>query len=255
MNRTEAKTILLLYRTPADAADPQMAEALALVEQDAELARWFSEYRATQQLLREKFREIAVPAGLREQIISEQNAVRKNAARRDRWVMAGAVAAIVVALAVFSLFLLPRGPKPLAANSILVFRGQMIDFAAGNYAMDLATNDPAQIKAFLAQHGAPADYALPPSLAQATSAGCAVKDWNGAKVTMICFLTGKPLSPGAGGDLWLFVIDRRAVKDVPAGDTPQVNQLDHIVTASWTQGDKLYLLGTPGTEPDIRKYL
>ena len=61
MNRAEAKTILLLYRTEADAADPQVAEALALVKQDPDLARWFADYRATQNVIRAKFREIPVP--------------------------------------------------------------------------------------------------------------------------------------------------------------------------------------------------
>ncbi len=56
MNRDEAKNILLLYRTEADAADPQIAEALALAKSDAELSRWFVEHRATQNALREKFR-------------------------------------------------------------------------------------------------------------------------------------------------------------------------------------------------------
>jgi len=49
MNHNEAKDILLLYRPgTADVADPQIAEALALAQRDAELARWFGEHCARQ---------------------------------------------------------------------------------------------------------------------------------------------------------------------------------------------------------------
>ena len=79
MNRDEAKTILLLYRPgTADAADPQTAEALALAKGDPELASWFETHCARQFVIGEKFRQIAVPAGLKEQIISEQAAQEKN---------------------------------------------------------------------------------------------------------------------------------------------------------------------------------
>jgi hypothetical protein len=78
VNHDEAKNILLLYRHgTADADDPQIAGALALAQRDPELARWLEEHCARQFVLREKFRQIAAPAGLREQIISE-HAAQKN---------------------------------------------------------------------------------------------------------------------------------------------------------------------------------
>src|SRR5436309_3482944 len=101
MNRAEAKTILLLYRTEADAADPQVAEALALVKQDPDLARWFADYRATQNVIRAKFREIPVPPALKEQIISERAANAGKKQREKRMILV-AVAAIVIALAAMS---------------------------------------------------------------------------------------------------------------------------------------------------------
>ena len=83
MNRDEAKTILLLYRPgTADADDPQIAEALALAKQDPELTRWLVEHCARQETLRAEFRQITVPAGLKEQIISEQAARTRAGIRR-----------------------------------------------------------------------------------------------------------------------------------------------------------------------------
>ena len=42
--------------------------------------------------------------------------------------------------------------------------------------------------------------------------GCAIEGWQNAKVSMICFRTGKPLRPAEQSDLWLFVVDRASVK-------------------------------------------
>jgi hypothetical protein len=72
---------------------------------------------------------------------------------------------------------------------------------------------------------------------------------------MICFRTGRPLAPGGQSDLWLFVVDRASVRGVPAGDSPQFSQVNRLITATWTQGDKLYLLGTEGDERAIQQYL
>ena len=72
---------------------------------------------------------------------------------------------------------------------------------------------------------------------------------------MICFSTGKTLAPGGQSDLWLFVVDRASVKDAPAGDSPQFAKINRLITATWTQGDKLYLLSTEGDERTLKPYL
>ena len=82
-----------------------------------------------------------------------------------------------------------------------------------------------------------------------------VEDWRGAKVSLICFRTGKPLEPGAASDLWLFVVDRASVKNAPAGATPRFAKVNRLITATWTQGNKVYFLGTEGDEKTIRQYL
>ncbi len=252
MNRDEAKIILLLYRPDtADAADPQIAEALALAKLDPELAGWLMAHSARQSAIREKIRQIAVPAGLKEQIISEQAANRKPVlGRRKTAVAAGAVSLLLLgALAVF-------WPPPRAAEDTLaIYQNQMAGVALRGYAMDLLTNEPAAIRAYLAQQHAPADFILPAPLQQTALTGCAVEDWQGVKVAMICFRTGKPLRPGVASDLWLFVADRTSVKNAPDGTTPQIAKVNRLITATWTQGGKLYLLGTAGEAATIKQYL
>jgi hypothetical protein len=254
VNRDEAKIILQLYRPDtADAEDPQIAGALALAKRDPELARWLDEHCARQNALREKFRQLAAPAGLKEQIISEHAAFSKINSRRGKMVLVAALTVIVVSLAFLAPFWWPhRGGDD---DKFSIYQNQMAGVALRGYSMDLTTNDPAQIRAYLAQQHAPADYVLPVPLQTTAMTGCAVENWRDKKVSMICFSTGKPLPPGQQSDLWLFVVDHNSVKDAPASNLPQFTKVNQLITAVWEQGGKLYFLGMAGDEPAIRKFL
>lgn len=247
MNRDEAKKMLLLYRTDADAADPQIAEALALAKTDAELSRWFEEYRVAQMALRQKFQQAVPPAGLKEQIVSEHAAQNKIIFRRMNFALAAA--AIVVALIVLAPFWFQPHAKD---NTFSIYKNRMVGVALRGYAMDLATNDPAKIRDYFAQNHAPADYVLPAALQKTTVTGCAVESWQDKKVSMICFSTGKS---GRQSDLWLFVVDQASVKDPPPAAPPQFAKVNQLTTASWAQDGKLYFLGTKGDAQTIQKYL
>ena len=252
MNHDEVKTILLLYRPgTADADDPQIAGALGLARQDPELTHWLAEHCARQEALRAEFRQITAPAGLKEQIISEQAAQEKIISWRPNAVLA--VAAVVVALvALAPLWFQHRGNK----ETFAIYRSRMAGVALrGPYLMDLATNDPAAIRAFLARKQAPADYVLPMPLEKTAVTGCAIEGWQGVKVSMICFRTGKPLPPGQQSDLWLFVIDHSTVKNAPPMGSRQFVQVNKLMTVTWAEGDKLYVLGTAGNEQTLRQYL
>jgi hypothetical protein len=252
MNRDAAKNILLLYRPDTvDVVDPQVIEALALAKRDAELAGWFRELGAREEILRAKFRQIQAPAGLKEQIISEQAAREKIVVWRRTAVFAAVAAAVVVllTLAVFRL------QPPINDNTLALYQNRMVGAALRVYTMDLATDNPAKIRDYLKQNHAPADYILPAPLEKVATTGCAITSWQGAKVSMICFRTGKALPPGEQSDLWLFVIDRTLVKNAPPAGPPRLAKVNQLITATWTQGDKLYLLGTEGDEQTIQQLL
>ena len=250
MNLNEAKDLLLIYRPgTADAGDPQMAEALALARNNPELARWLEAQRAQQEALRAKFSQIPVPAGLTEHIMSEYAASRRTPATwRNTWF---ALAALVVLLGVLAIVWFPhRQPE----NSLAYYQSAMVRIALGGYGMDMETNDVVPIHTYLAQQHAP-DFALPAPLQHATLTGCAVREWQGAKVSLICFRTGKPLPTGDKSDLWLFVVDRAAVQNVPLTTAPTITKVNQLITATWTEGGKLYFLGVEGEEPNLRRYL
>ena len=163
------------------------------------------------------------------------------------------MAAVVILLIVLSSSWLPHRQND--DNTLAIYRSQMVGIALRGYGMDLTTNDPAQIHAYLAQNKAPSDYVLPAALQKAATTGCAVEGWQNVKVSMICFRTGRPLPPNQSSDLWMFVVDRASLKDAPAASQPRFIAVNQLITAVWTQGDKVYLLGTEGDESTIRKFL
>jgi hypothetical protein len=251
VNRDKAKNILLIYRHgTADADDPQIGEALALAERDPELAGWFETHCARQFVLREKFRQIAAPAGFKEQIISEQAAREKIIFWRPR--IALIAAAVILLLGTLAFFLFP---KHEADDTLAVYQNRMAGVALRGYGMDLMTNDQAQIRAYLAQNHAPSDFILPGALKRTALAGCGVEGWQNTKVSMICFRTAKSVAAAGQSDLWLFVVDRASVKGVPVDVAPQFSKINRLITATWTQDGKLYVLGLEGDERMIKQYL
>lgn len=253
MTKQEAKEILSLYRPgSADADDAEFAGALALARQDAELGRWFDEHCAVHNAIRIRFRQIAVPESLKEQIISEHKARSVVVWWRQPSVLAAAAAlALLVGIAALWLNSIPDKPAP---ENFATYRSRMVKAVLRNYAMTLETNDLNQIRTHLAQRQAPTDYVLPRALEQTATAGCGVLSWQDKRVAMICFLTGKPLGPGEKSDLFLFVVDRSALPDAPGGSTPEITRVSKLVTASWSAGDKTYVLAAPSDESSIRKY-
>ena len=264
MNTEEAKYVLLGYRPhTGEAPDPDTVEALELTKRDTDLGRWLAGHCARQDALRAKFRSIKAPAGLKEQIISEQILHKKAAARKqERLVAALAVVAVIACLFSTMQFWLPylkgshpSGPSQPAALAMEDYQARMSAYATFGYAMELLTNDPAQIRAYLAQKGAPADYTVPAGLAKAELAGCAIPLCDDKKVSLICFRTGRPLPAKQPSDLWLFVVDRSAVKSLPPEGAKQFGKTDQLATVIWTDGNKLYLLGTTGNDQTLRKFL
>jgi hypothetical protein len=254
MTRDDAKRILACHRPWAgEPADSETNAALELVRQDADLSRWFAQHCARQEQIRESLRRVKPPAGLREQILSERPAPAPVSARRKMPALITA-ALLLLGLAGASFWLTQRAGTN-DELSYTNYRSRMVRTALRRYSMDLETNNPTVIRAFLAEHHARADYQLPPRLAAATSAGCGVLKWQGHPVTMVCFKSGRPLKPTEKADLFLFVINRQAAPDIPVGSEPQVQQVNKLMTASWSAGDNVYLLATPGDEAFLAQFL
>ncbi len=229
-----------------------MAEAMSLCRQDAELAEWFANYCAMQNAIRTRLQAIPVPDGLQQQIVSEVRArLRTVWWRRPSLQIAAAVGLLLVAAGTVWLNL----PRPTGSDaSFAAYCNRMVRQAVRAYGMDLETNDVAQIRAFLAQHQAHANYVLPQRMEQTQVVGCGALSWQGRPVAMVCFRTGKPLPPGAKSDLFLFVIDHKDVSNPPETNTPVWGRSGPLATASWREGGKIYVLA--GTdEADLKQQL
>ncbi len=243
MDSQQARQTLGFYRPGVDDADPQFAEALAFTKGDPELRRWFDEHCALYTAVRAKFGEIPVPAELRGRILTGRKIVYPVVWWRNPFALA-AVAAVVVLAAVAGFLFQSRVPANFGG-----FRQSMARAVSGEYKMMLETNDLNQIRDFLAKNQAQADYKLTPALEKTPAEGCSILNWHGHKVSLLCFDLGND------NDLWLFVIDRTALPDAPVTESPQFTSIGKMATASWSQGDKTYLLAVVGDEERLRKYL
>ena len=126
MNSQQAKEILLLYRPGVpEPDDPELAAALELAKNDPELRRWLELHQTTQQVLRAKFRELPVPEGLKEQILSERKAHVSMPLRRKAALAMLSVFSALLLIGILFAFLRPREDKSFAN-----FRSRMIRTAA-----------------------------------------------------------------------------------------------------------------------------
>jgi len=243
MNSQQAKQVLLLYRPGSeDARDPEVAAALEQVERDPELKSWFEAQCVFQVAMQRKFREVQAPEQLRSRLLARPKIVRPQFRwRQPAWIAAAAALVILAVLATH--WLGPRTPDQFAD-----FRGRMVRTALRQYRMDIVTNDMQQVRQFMVSRGAPSDYVLPPGLTGLALTGGGYLRWRNQPVAMVCFDRGDRQM------LYLFVMDRSAVGDTPPA-APEVSQVNRLVTASWTLGNRTYLLAGPEDPDFARKYL
>jgi hypothetical protein len=252
MNRQQAQEVLLLYRPgTADAQDPEFTDALALARKDPELSRWLEEQIAMHHALQAKFRQIPVPEGLKEQILSERKAHTSLPLKR-KLALAGVCAVCVVLLAVVAWPLV----VPQEDKSFSNFQNRMVRTVArqGAYPlMDKETNDINAIRSYLTERRANGDYVLPSGLEKTTVTGCAILPWQGKTVSMLCFNSGKAVTPNSS-DLFLFIINRADVPRAPEPGPPSFSKDKGLNIASWTHDGKTYILAGMDDEASLKKY-
>ncbi|HWQ90106.1 MAG TPA: hypothetical protein VN673_00425 [Clostridia bacterium] len=243
MTPSEAKQVLLLYRPGRnDEEDPEIRSALALTRTDPELALWFEQHCAFQNAMRAKLRSVPAPVDLKAAILGQSRIVRPAFWQRPpAWL--AAAAALVLLAGVATVLLRPGLP-----DRFVHFQNRMVGTALREYRMDIVTNDMSQVRTFLASRGAPGDYEVTPGLERLKLTGGGVLRWRNHPVSMVCFNRGDEQM------LFLFVMDRSAVKDAPP-ETPEVTTTHELATVSWSKGDKTYVLAGPEESNFLKKYL
>jgi hypothetical protein len=247
VNRSEAQRVLLLYRPgTTEAGDPEMMEALELARRDPELGRWFEQHRAFQKAMSARFRKIQAPAHLRTTILARAQVPApvisqpRYGWRLPLWL---AATAILVLACLAGLWF-----RPHPADQFANYRARMVSGALREYQMDIKTNDMRLVRQDLASRGAPADYVVPPGIERLRLTGGGRLTWRNNPVAMVCFDRGDKQM------LFLFVLNRSAISDPPPAK-PHLDKVNELLTASWTQGDKTYVLAGPQEADFLQKYL
>lgn len=249
MDNDRAKMILSAYRADgADASDPIFAEALAQAQRDPELARWFAEERALDERMHAALQSVRPPADLKDALLLAAKVSRMPAHRawwaRPAWLAAAAAIVLFAGLAFFALKP-DREPMTLAGVTSEMARLQRED----RVSLGAMISDPAQIQRWLKEHEGPHDFAAPTGLASQMRLGCQVLDINGNKVSLVCFQVGDQKM------VHLLVIDRRRLADPPVVGKPVFIQDGELAFATWTEGDRTYVLAGRGRAESLRQWL
>jgi hypothetical protein len=244
MNNQEAKLILQAYRPGGeDASDPFFAEALEQARQDPELQTWFAQENVLNTRLQARLETaIPVPANLKSELL----ALRKTVQPTPWWFQPLKLAAVLVILLALGAAWLLLSPK---ATQLASFREAMAQSSLQQQGhVVFQSHDLAQIQQWLQSRSMDTNFDLPAMLQAGTPQGCRVVDWNGHQATMVCFF----LKDGTHMDL--FVMDRTGLPDLPENGTPQYAQADGLMTATWANGQKVYLLAGQ-TKEQLQKVL
>ena len=239
MNIEEAKLILSAYRPDGqDADDPQFQEALELTKHDPDLARWFAKARAWDARVGAKLRHAASPPpDLRSTLLAQRKIIRPFPWwRRPAWVATAVAACVGLLLLIGAMFVTPSPDRPFAQ-----YREAMADFVEARLdRLDLESQDVQTLQRWLGENQAPTDFTLPAGLNGRPALGCRLVEWNGHKISLLCFeLENRRMAH-------LLVVDRSALRN-PPGSAPEYARFGTIATASWSHGERVYLLASHGT--------
>jgi len=247
MDDREAKFILNAYRPGGqDASDPRFAEALEQARRDPLLERWFSEAIAFDTTMTEKLRATEVPAGLRETILAGVKVSRPLRSPFVKWAIAAAL--ISMAIVGFLIWHEPRKPSGLAGwqNHALHVVSSLVRHESS---FDAQSRNADELLAWLRVNDAPAAQTLPQELEKLESLGCKTFSWNGIPVSVICFTRPD------GGLIHLVATNAVApIRRTTKGE-PELAQQGQWATATWREGDKIYMLAMEGPRDQLRSFL
>lgn len=243
MTTQEAKLILQAYRPGGeDAAEPFFAEALELAQTHDELKEWFDGQIFFDSTMGKALQSELPPAGLREAILTAKTISPRSKSPRsyNRLAWLCALAAAIVFWVGMNVFFdagshgYGHGITPMSVAS---FTQQVLDIKEqGKISLGKSGHDAEHLRPWLAQQGAPAEFVLPPGLHGMPTHGCQTYTVRGAKVTMICFAIEN------GEVAYLFIVDKSALKDAAPKSQADFHEVNGLAFASWTSGDKSYVL-------------
>ncbi|MEP6685357.1 MAG: hypothetical protein ABJB22_01160 [Verrucomicrobiota bacterium] len=249
MNNREAQFVLSAYRPGGqDAADPQFSEALAQARRDPVVERWFKDSTAFDRAVTEKLCAVEVPAGLRESILAGGKVSHPSRWAKPfvRW----AIAAAVVLGAIAGSLVLREAAKPprLAAWQTNAL-GQISALTKGHSKFDAESRNQSELVAWLRANHAPVAQTVPQNLGKLASLGCKTFSWEGQPVSVICFMRED------GGLVHLVVTTPATPMRTGTERQPQIVTEGPWTTATWRDGETVYMVALEGSREQLRYLL
>lgn len=114
--------------------------------------------------------------------------------------------------------------------------------------LDIATDRLPEVREWLSQQHPLVKADLPKELERFPSIGCRTVEWHGKKLALVCFMV-------EGQVVHLFVMPRNTFPDAGSSATPTLAKVGSQNTASWANGENLYLLVTQADKAVLQKLL
>lgn len=248
MDNERARIILSAYRADgADASDSLFAEALEQAERDPSLGRWFAEECALDERMHASLRSVRPPADLKETLLVAEKV--SHMPERARWPHRAwlAAAAAIMLLAGLAFFASRSEAPPFTVAAVT---SEMVRLKREQrLSLGVMTSDGEQVRRWLNEQDAPDDFMVPARLATQAQLGCQVLDIQGHKVSLICFQVGN------GRMVHLLVMDRQHLTDAPAEGKPVLLNEGELAFATWSEGDRTYVIAGRGPAESLRQWL
>ncbi len=246
MNSEEAKNYLQASRLGGqDLEDPRMAEAFEQARRDPELAAWYEEQKALDEVVCAKIREAPVPPHLLGELLAQKKQIHPSRPRRSAfpWALA---AAIVVLLSIGAL--VERQTTPSRPAALASLRTDMARFLAVFPRLDLEAEQWPDIMAWLARKPRLENADIPAGLQRFPGIGCREVRWRGHSLMLICLAAD-------GEVVHLFVFPKKALPGLPDSVNLVFRNTGEWSTAFWSQGNVAYLALTRAREGFLKNLL
>ena len=249
MDNREAKFMLSAYRPGGqDANDPRFAEALEQVHRDPILQHWFDESVVFDAAMTQKLSATPVPSDLRESILTGAK-VTHAPHLKDRWRKWAIAAAVVLSATLGALIWHNTRPAPVAGWQLQALDAILSSIAQNESHFDVISSNPADLVKWLRENHAPTGESLPDNLDRLPSIGCKTIFWHGKPVSLICFTLPE------GRAIHLVITNASADSDRAIKPEAKAIQQGHWATATWREGNMIYMLALEGSRDELRSYL
>jgi hypothetical protein len=232
MDKYKARFVLQSVRPDgADAEAPEFAEAIEVARTDPGLGSRFAAEQELDRLIASKLACVPVPGGLCDSMLAGAEVSRS--VGRHRFVQRLALAASVALLATVAAVWWTNARR---AASFASYRQEMVSRLDESIQLSFMSPQADELQQWLAQTRGVTGVEIPAGLRNLPAIGCRTWMWNDRPAGLICFLVDGRHA------VHLLVISRAAVPNAPGPAESQVLHVGNWETASWTQGENVYVL-------------